>query len=186
MPHINTVSVSLLPLGSSLVIPSSSVSSANPPSLLPLHPRLYRHSLLGRYHSNPPFLRHCLPVHRGPIARALPPPSSSPSQLSSAPSLPFFAAVPKRPLSVLPFMIFSLLPPAGNLWLLALPLDLLPPDLAADIARRDEDVGNWTGGVVALWWVAVGSNPCGKSPSMPHIVVGDGMIRPLSRHLPQQ
>ena len=58
-------------------------------------------------------LRRCLPVHHGLVACAPPPPSSSPSRSTSTPSLPLCVAVPKRPNFVLPFLIFSPLPPAG-------------------------------------------------------------------------
>ena len=78
-----------------------------------------------------------------------------------------------------------LLPPSSRRPLrpLALPLTPLPPTLAADIARRDEDAGNWTGGVGALRLVAGGSAPRRKSPSRPRIVVADGISRPLFLHL---
>ena len=64
----------------------------------------------------------------------------------------------------------------GPLRPLAPPLALLLPSLAADIARRDKDVGNRTGRVGALMLLADGSAPCGKSPSRPRVVVGDGII----------
>ena len=65
---------------------------------------------------------------------------------------------------------------------------LLPPAPApaADIARRDEDVGDWTGGVVARRSLAGGSAPLGKWPRRPCVVVGDSISRPQFLHLPQQ
>ena len=65
---------------------------------------------------------------------------------------------------------------------LAPPLVLLTPVLAADIARKDEDVVNWTGGVVTRGLLAGGSTPCGKGPSRPCVVVGDGISNPLFLH----
>ena len=62
----------------------------------------------------------------------------------------------------------------------------LPPAPAADIALRDEDVGNRTGGVVARWLLVGESAPIGKWPSRPRIVVGDGKSRPRFLNLPQQ
>ena len=72
------------------------------------------------------------------------------------------------------------------LGLLAPPLALLPLALAADIAHKDKDVGDRTGGVVARDSLAGGSAPRGKYPRSPRAVVRDGINRPLLWHLPQQ
>ena len=72
------------------------------------------------------------------------------------------------------------------LWPLALPRAPLLLAPAADIARKDEYVGDWTCGVEARWLVASGSASHRKLPSRPLSVVGDGIIRPRFLHLPQQ
>ena len=66
------------------------------------------------------------------------------------------------------------------------PHALLPPAPDAEIARRYEDFGNRTGGVVTRWLLTGGSVPRGKFPRSPRAVVGYGISRPLFRHLPQQ
>ena len=95
---------------------------------------------------------------------AQPPCVHSPPSLSGA-SPPF-----------LPWASASLAPPYAPL--------LQAP--AADIARRDEDVGDRTGGVMARWLVAGRSAPRGKSPRRPLPVVGDGISLPWFLHRTQQ
>ena len=185
VPHCDTVSVSPLLPFSLLVIPSSSVSSADLPSLPLLHPSLSASLSL------------CPPPWRSPLSPSLltcvswsrRPRSSSavvlhlmvslrPVSASShgCPQAPLFR--PSSPDRFPPSYCRTLRP-------LAPPLALLPPALAANIARRDEDIGNWTGGVVARRLVAGGSAPRGKIPSRPRVVVGDGISLSLFLHLPQ-
>ena len=82
----------------------------------------------------------------------------------------------------------TLFPPSflGPLWPLAPPRTPLPPDPATNIARRDKDVGDRMGRVVARWSVAGGSAPHGKSSSRPLAVVGGGIRCPRFLHRPQQ
>ena len=100
--------------------PSLPWSFRPPPSPRPSPPHSRRStcrsrlcSPLVRPLSAPPCLRFCSPMCRGPVTLTLPPPSSSPSRLSSAPYLPRRTAVPKRPLSVLLLLLVSPPPPAG-------------------------------------------------------------------------
>ena len=74
----------------------------------------------------------------------------------------------------------------GPLRPLALSRAPLPLALAANIATRDEDVGNRTGGVVARWLMAGRYTPCRESPHRPLDVVGDSIIRPRFLHRPQK
>ena len=108
-----------------------------------------------------------------------PPPSPRPmlhrSPLSSR-SIPRF----RPPLHPLPPT------PLGALRPLELPHALLPPAPDTDIARRDEDFGDRTGGLVACRSMADGSAPHGKCPRSPRVVVRYGISRPLFQHLPQQ
>ena len=187
VPHGNVVSVFPLPSGSPAVIPSSSVSdSSKSPSLPPLHPLLAlllspRPSLSWRSPLSPSLLTwYSWPgLPRSVSAVFLPravvfllPASASPRGRP--------AAYPFHPTSL------ALLSPSsrGPLWPLAPPLAPLPPAPAANIVRRDEDVGDQTGGVVELRLVAVMSAHRGKIPSRPHAVVEDGISRPLFLHLP--
>ena len=62
----------------------------------------------------------------------------------------------------------------------------LPPAPAADIALRDKDFGDRTGGVVARRLLAGGSAPLGKWPIRTCVVVGDDISRPRFLHFPQQ
>ena len=187
VPHGNVVSVFPLPSGSPAVIPSSSVSdSSKSPSLPPLHP------LLASLLSPRPSLSW-----RSPLSPSLPTCASRPClpRSVSAVILPYAIVLllsvstshRGRP-AAYPFQLLSpdLLPPSsrGPLQPLAPPLAPLPPAPAANIVRRDEDVGDQTGGVVALRSVAGRSAPCGKIPSRPHAVVEDGISRPLFLHLP--
>ena len=50
----------------------------------------------------------------------------------------------------------------------------------------DEDVGDWTGKVVARGLLAGGSAPRGKITSRPCVVLGDVICHPLFLHLPQK
>ena len=74
----------------------------------------------------------------------------------------------------------------GPLQPLAPALALLPPASAADIASKDEYVGNKKVRVFARGLLLVGSALWGEIPSRYCIVVGDGISRPLFWHLPQQ
>ena len=60
------------------------------------------------------------------------------------------------------------------------------PGPAANIALRDEDVGNRMGGVVSHWLMAGGSAPRRKCPISPLTIVGGGISRPWFLHRPQQ
>ena len=112
------------------------------------------------------------------VACTHPPSSDSASEASPlSPLHPSLLASPSSPL-------FPTSP--GALRPLAPPLALLPPAPAADIAHKDEDVGDRTGRVVAHGSLAGGSAPRRKIPCRPHLVVGDGISRPLLQHLPQQ
>ena len=121
-------------------------------------------SLLGRPRGAPSFLRRCLPVHRGPVAYAPYPPSSSPAQLSPSPSLPLCAAFPKRPRSVLPLLLVSALPPAGPCGHSPLPSRsfhrLRPPILL--IGKKMLAIRQ--AGFVRLGWWRAGPRPAGKAP----------------------
>ena len=78
---------------------------------------------------------------------------AAPTLLCVSPPPPLFL-----PLAPIP-------PPPPSLGLLRLPAPPCappPPAPAANIARKDKDVGNWTSGVVARGSVASGSAPCGK------------------------
>ena len=90
--------------------------------------------------------------------------------------------VPKSPVGVSPFLFR----PPNPLGPLAPPLALLSPAPAANIAHKDEDVVNRMGRLLARGSLSGRSAPCGKIPSRPHVVVGDGINRPLFLHLPQQ
>ena len=82
------------------------------------------------------------------------------------------------------------LPPStpflGLLCLSALPRAPPPLAPAANIARKDEDVDNWTDRGQAHWSVADRSALRRKFPSRPLAVVGDGISWPLFLHRPQQ
>ena len=91
---------------------------------------------------------------------------------------PFLLLLPHPTLPPLPYL--------GLLRPLTPPRAPLPPALAADISRKDKDVGDRTSWVVARWLVAGGSAPRGKSPSIPLDVVGDSTSRPQFLHRPQQ
>ena len=80
-------------------------------------------------------------------------------------------------------------PPLGLLRppvLPALTCTPLPPALAANITCKDKNVGDRTGKGESRLLVAGGSAPYGKCPSRPLAVVGDGIIRTLFLHRPQQ
>ena len=102
-------------------------------------------------------------------------------------------SAPRSPL-VLPSLFPFLPPPPAPLpppslrllRPLAPPRAPLPPSPAADIARKDKDVGDRTGGGDAIWSVAGGSAPRSKCTSRPLAVVGDGISRPRFLHRPQQ
>ena len=158
----------------------------NPPHSHHSTPRSRRRSIHGLTRGAPPCLCCGLPMHRGPVPCAPLLPLSSPARSFSSLSLPPRAAVSKRPRSVFPLLLFYPLRPCGPLRPLDPSLTLLPPALAVDIARTDKDVGNQTGGVVALISVAGGSARRGKIPSRPRAIVGDGISRPLLLHLPHQ
>ena len=168
------------PLRSSL--PPLSPIPLNPPRSCGSTPRLRCRSPPGRPSCVAfPRCHRCLPGG-GTVFRAISTPSSS-SLRSLYP--PPCLRLPARTTCVLPTYP-ALLPPSalGILRPLAPPCAPLPPALAANIACRDEDVGNWTGRVVALWLVAGGSAPRGKSPRRPLAVVGDGISRPWFFHRP--
>ena len=185
VPHGGAVSMSLLPLFSPLVIPSSYVSSDESPLLPPLNPLLL--DALSPWPS----------LQRSPLSLSIltcflwtrHPRSSSSAGVThlvvvlnpvsaSPPVLPHVSPFqPPSPILLHPYFCRPLRP-------LAPPFALLPPAPAADIVRRDKDVGDWTGWVVARRSLAVGSAPRGKIPSRPHVFVGDGISRPLFLHLP--
>ena len=189
MPHGDNISMFPLSSGSPAGIPFSSVSdSAESTSLPPHHP-----SLALSLSPRPPLLR------RSPLSLSLLTWDSWPRLLRSVSTvilpravvflLPVSAsprgcpaASPFNPSSLylLPLSYFGPLQP------LAPPLAPLPLAPAANIALRDEDVCNQTGGVVAVRLVAGGSVPCGNIPSRPSAIVGDGISRPLFLHLHQQ
>ena len=134
-----------------------------------------------------PCLCRCLTGLLGPVYRAPSPPSSSPVRSTfSSPSQYRRLSSLFRSCSTLPLRLFSLLPPSGPCSHSPRPSPLFPSPPAADIAHRDKDVIDWTGGVVSHWSVAGGSAPRGKSPSRPRTVVGDSMSHPSFLHLPQQ
>ena len=193
VPHGDAVSVSLLSLVSPSVIPSSFVSLAESTSLPPLHPSLSANLSPFRDPRRSPLSPSlltcaswpCFPRSSSavvlPLAVVLRPVSASPcGHPLASPFRPLASLFrPPSPALLLPYSRRLLRP-------LASPLALLPPAPAANIARRDEDVGNRTGGVVARRSVAGVSAPRGESPSRPHVVVGDGIRRPLFLHLPQK
>ena len=120
--------------------------------------------------------------HGDAVSRAWPPSSSSVSAsdvTSLSPLSPLHLSLPAYPSPPLPTSLGFLRP-------LAHPHEILPPAPAANIARRDEDVGNWTGRVVTHRSLAGGSAPRGKCLRIPRTLVRDGISRPLFRHLPQQ
>ena len=172
-----------------MVISSSSVSDpANSSALLPLYPLLTL--LLSSWSSPllqrpppPPLLLTCL-------WPCLPSSFSTVVLLLAVVVLPPVSASPRdQPVSslFLPPSLMILSPSSlGPLLSLTLPHAPFYQALAFDIAHREEDVGDWTGGVVARWLVAGRSAPRGKCPSRPFTVVGDGISRPLFLHLPQQ
>ena len=184
VPHGDAGSVFLLPSGSPEVIPSSSVSDASEPPIASDGPPVARvvalpkaiplaalspvsvaaYLVLFLAPSPALCLRHCPPPHG-----CIPPPR-------------LFLAVQPSCCVPVPSSLSGSPPPQSS----PRPLRPLAPALAANIARSDEDVGDWTGGVVALRSVAGRSAPRGKSPSRPRAVVGDGISRPLLLHLPQQ
>ena len=100
----------------------------------------------------------CCKPHGDAISRACPNPSSSVSASDVAslhslhPSLLAFPPSPPLPTSLGPLQ--PLAPAHG----------LLPPAPVADIARKDKDFGNRTGGVVACGLLAGGSAPNGNAP----------------------
>ena len=105
--------------------------------------------------------------------------------LVSCPSSSVIRGVPH------PFLLWSptpLPPPRPCRGLLRQPAPLLappPPPPAVTIARKDKDVGNWTGGDEACWLAAGGSALCGKIPSRPLAVVADGISCPRFLYWPQ-
>ena len=78
------------------------------------------------------------------------------------------------------------MPSLGILRPLAPPCAPLPPAPAADIARKDKNVGDRTGRGEARWLVAGGSAPHRKCPSGPLAVVRDGISCPLFLHWTQK
>ena len=100
---------------------------------------------------------------------------AKPALLCVAP--PPSLVLPPSPLTPPPLSLGLLCPPA-------LPHASSPPALAANIARRDKDVGNPMGGGEARWSTAGGSALRGKFPSRPLAVVGDGISRPPFLHQP--
>ena len=76
--------------------------------------------------------------------------------------------------------------PLGLLCLPAPPRAPPPPDPAANISRKDKDIGDYTGGGEARWPTAGRSALGGKFPRRPLSVVGYGISRPLLLHPPQQ
>ena len=121
----------------------------------------------------------CVP-HGNAVSGAWPHSSSSVSASDVASLPPLYpslsASPPSPPLPTSPGPLRPLAPHHA----------LQPPALAADIARRDENVGDQTGGVVAHWSLLGGSAHHGKCPRSPCALVGDGISRPLFLHLPQQ
>ena len=61
-----------------------------------------------------------------------------------------------------------------------------PPALATNIARKEKDVGDRTGGGEMHWKTEGGSVPFRKCPSMTLAVVGYGISRPLFLQFYQQ
>ena len=117
----------------------------------------------------------CVP-HGDTVSRAC---SSSPSSVSASdvaslpPLYPLHPSLSSPPALPPPTSLVALQP-------LAPAHALLPPAPAADIARRGEDVGDRTGGVVTRRSLVGGSAPRGKWPRRPRLVVGDGKSRPRS------
>ena len=186
VPHGDAVSVSSLPFGSPAVILSYSIFSAEPPrsccsdpsiasSLSPwLSPRrsyLSPSMFTCESWTRRPCCIYAVVLPHALILRHVSAslrvcPDASPFLPSSPDLLPLSSCGPLRPL--------------------APSLALRPPALAADIARRDEDIGNQTGRVGALRSVVGGSAPRRKSPSRTCVVVGNSISRPLFLHLPHQ
>ena len=187
VPHGVAVSVSFLPPGLPAVILSSSVSdSAKSSALPPLHPLLASSlaswlSLSWRSIPSLLLLTWSWPnIPRSVSAVVLPRvvvvllPVSTPPRIHPVVS-PF---LPPSPALLLTSYLGPLRPLAPS-------RAPLPPALAANIACRDEYVGDWTGGVLARWSVVGRSAPRSKIPSRPLAVVGDGKIRPQFLHRPQ-
>ena len=139
----------------------------------------------------------CLAPRRYPLSPLLltwsswprrPCPSSSVINSLAVILRPFSVSPPSLPQSPL-FWTLSPVPPLpssrGPLLTLVPPLAPLSTSLADNIARRDGDVGDWTGRVIAHGSMAGGSAPPVKSLSWPRVVVRDGISRPLLLHLHQ-
>ena len=97
----------------------------------------------------------------------------------SAPSMPRVVPCPSLNLPPPPLSLDLLRPPAPP---------LAPPPLApaANISRKDKDVGNWTGRCETHWLTAGGSAPRGKCPIIPLTVVRNSIIHPLFLQRPHQ
>ena len=109
--------------------------------------------------------------------------------VSVASSVPLVASALPRfspsPSLVLPPA--SLPPPPLSLRLLCLPAPTrAPPSPAVNIACKDKDIGDQTGGGEARWLNVGGSAPRRKCPSSLLAVVGNGISRPLFLRHPQQ
>ena len=76
-------------------------------------------------------------------------------------------------------------PSHGLLHLPASPHAPPPLALATNISRKDKYVDNRTGGGEMRWKTAGRSAPCGKCPSRPFAMVGDGIRHPLCLHRDQ-
>ena len=152
----------------------------------------YLHSLPCRYHlhGTSSLILGISFAPAGPLLFVFsrPPPSLSLlSCLSSCTLPPYVLLIVYRPSLCLPPAPLPPPPPSrGLLRPPAPPLAPPPPVLSTHIARKDEDVGNRTGGVETCWSDAGGSTPHGKCPNSPLVVVGDSISRPLFLHRPQQ
>ena len=135
----------------------------------PLHslrstPRYRIHSPLGRPHGAPPCLRLFSPVRHGPVARAPPPPSSSPLQSSPALSLTRLSAFPMHARSILPTLFFFPPPPTGSCGCSPRPSrSFSRPRLPiSPVGTKMSAIGQ-AGLLCVVWWQA-DPRPVGKTP----------------------
>ena len=83
------------------------------------------------------------------------------------------------------YLLRSSPPPLGPCGRSPLPLRSCPQPRPSILVVRRKIFGNQTGGVVTSGLFMGGSAPRGKTPSRPHLVIGDCISRPLLWHLPQ-
>ena len=151
--------------------PAPPWSSCPPPSPRPnplcsrqSTPRSQRHCPLGRPRDAPPCLRYFSPVSRGPVACAPPPPSSSPSRLFSALSMPCRSAFPMHLRSVLPTLFLPPPPPAGLCDHSPRPLRSFPRPRPPISPVRTKMSAIGRAGLLRVGWWRADPRPVGKSP----------------------